>query len=295
MNEERLRGVVVPALTPFGPDGTVDEVRYREHLRFMIDGGVHGLFPLGTAGEGLLLSVAERQRMAEVCVDAAAGRVPVLMHTGAITTQDAITLTAHAQQAGAAGAAVVAPFFFAQDERGIEAHFRAVLEAVPDFPIYLYNIPSASRNPIPTALVSRLAKAYPHLHGLKDSSATLTQVIQYVDATPPEFVVLTGSNELTLPTLVVGGHGVVASLANVFPEPVVEVCEAYWSGDLARAQEQQLEVNRLRGGIDGSIAALKAAVRLTGRPFGSSRPPVLDLAEEDREAIRLRLEKLGVI
>ena len=106
---------------------------------------------------------------------------------------------------------------------------------------------------------------------------------------------MTGSNELTLPTLVVGGHGVVASLANVFPEPVVEVCEAYWRGDLSRAQEQQAEVNRLRGGIDGSIAALKAAMGLTGRPFGGSRPPILDLAEEDREAIRQRLTKLGAI
>ena len=87
----------------------------------------------------------------------------------------------------------------------------------------------------------------------------------------------------------------VASLANVFPQPVVELCEAYWRGDLELAQKRQAEVNRLRGGIDGSIAALKAAVVLTGRPFGSSRPPILDLPDQERKAIRQRLTALGAI
>jgi 4-hydroxy-tetrahydrodipicolinate synthase len=297
MATERLKGVVVPTLTPFGADGKVHEAQLRAHLRFLIDSGVQGLFPLGTIGEGILLSIDERKRVTNVCVGEAAGQVPVLMHSGALSTRDAVELTRYARQAGADGAAVVAPFFFRLDELALEAHFRAVIEAVSGFPLYLYNIPAAARNAISPALAGRLARAYPQVHGIKDSSGTVAQVQAYLAATPPEFVVLTGSNDLMLPVLAVGGHGVVASLANVFPRTMVELCEACWAGDWDRARELQGRVIDLCVACGGSAGdmSLKAAIELTGRPFGGTRRPIRESTAEEREAIRASLSALGVL
>jgi 4-hydroxy-tetrahydrodipicolinate synthase len=298
MNSEHARGVVVPVLTPFGPGGQVDEERLRAHLRFLMERRVHGLFPLGTLGEGLLLSIDERKRVTDLCVDEAGGRIPVLMHTGALSTRDAVELTRYAQATGADGAAIVSPSFYRLDELAMEAHFRTVLEAVPGFSVYLYNIPACAGNAISPGLVGRLAGDYPHLHGIKDSSVTVARVQEFLSATPPDFVVLTGSYELTLPVLAVGGHGVVASLANVFPELLVDLCEAYWRGEWDRARQLQERSLVLREACQGAPQGMsfKTALELVqGIPFGTSRPPLRDSTAAEREQIRTRLSQLGVL
>lgn len=298
MNANRLKGVVVPVLTPFGPDERVAEGPFRAQLRFLMENRVHGLFPLGTLGEGILLSVDERKRVTDICVQEAGDQLPIIMHTGALTTRDAIELTCYAQEAGATAAAVVSPFFFRLDEPALEAHYRTLLEAVPGFPTYLYNIPASACNTISPALAGRLAHDYPHLHGIKDSSATVARVQEFLAATPPEFVVLTGSYELTVPVLAVGGHGVVASLANVFPGLIVDLCEACWRGDWDRARELQGRAITLRDACQGAPQGMsfKTALELTrGITFGGSRPPLRDSTPEERDAIHARLCKLGVL
>ncbi len=298
MNLARLKGIVVPVLTPFGPDGRVAEEQLRAQLCFLIDNRVHGLFPLGTLGEGILLSVDERKRVTDICVEVAGGQVPVIMHTGALTTRDAVELTRHAQAAGAAAAAVVSPFFFRLDELALEIHYRTVLEAVPGFPTYLYNIPACASNTISPGLAARLSRDYAHLHGIKDSSATVACVQEFLAATPPEFAVLTGSYELTVPVLAVGGHGVVASLANVFPGLLVELCEACWKGDWDLARKLQDRAITLRDACLGAPHGMsfKTALELMrGTTFGRSRPPLRDSTPEERERIRTRLSELGIL
>jgi len=298
MTSERLKGIVVPVLTPFGPDDRVDEEQYRAQLRFLIDNRVHGLFPLGTLGEGILLSVDERKWVTDMCVEEAGGRVPVIMHTGALTTRDTVELTRYAQTAGAAAAAVVSPFFFRLDELALETHYRTVLEAVPGFPTYLYNIPACASNTISPGLAARLSQDYAHLHGIKDSSATVARVQEFLAATPPEFVLLTGSYELTVPVLAVGGHGAVASLANVFPGLIVEICEACWRQEWGLARKLQERAITLRDACLGAPHAMsfKTALELMrDTAFGRSRPPLRDSTPEERERIRARLSALGVL
>ena len=297
MPSARLRGVVVPVLTPFGSDGQVHEAQLRAHLRFLLDNGIHAVFPLGTLGEGILLSIDERKHVTDICVEEVAGQVPVLVHTGALSTRDVVDLTRYAQEVGADGAAVLSPVFYRLDELALETHFRTVLEAVPGFPIYLYNIPASACNIISPELAGRLARAYPDVYGIKDSSATVSCVQQYVAAGPPGFIVLTGSYELTLPVMAVGGQGVVASLANVFPRVVVELCEACWSQELSRAQGLQRRAIELGDACRGAPhgMSLKVALELMGRPFGGTRPPVRDSTPQEREAVRQRLSALGVL
>lgn len=296
MVSERARGVVVPVLTPFDSDGMVHELQLRAHLRFLLAGGVHALFPLGTLGEGILLSVKERKQITDICVEEAGGKVPVLIHTGALTTNDVLELTHHAHQAGADGAVVVVPFFYRLDEFSIENHFRAVLDAL-DFPIYLYNIPRCAGNTITPELVGRLAQEYPHLHGIKDSSVTVSNIQAYLAATPSGFSVLTGSNELTLPVLAVGGHGVVSSVANVFPGIVVQLCDVCWAHDMTLARKLQERVNKLAVACSGAPhgTSYKSAIELLGRPFGGTRPPLRESTLQEKETIRQRLSTLGYL
>jgi 4-hydroxy-tetrahydrodipicolinate synthase len=296
MISRRARGVVVPVLTPFAADGTIHEAQLRAHLRFLLAGGVHAIFGLGTIGEGVLLSIEERKRVTDICVEEVDGRVPVLVHVGALTTGDAVELARYARRAAADAAVVLAPFFYRLDELSIENHFRAVLEA-SSLPIYLYNIPRCAGNVVAPGLVGRLAQEYTHLHGIKDSSVTVSSVQSYLAATPAGFSVLTGSNELTLPVLAVGGHGVVSSLANVFPSVMVQLCEACWAQNMALARELQERVNALcvacRGAPHGM--SYKTVIELMGRPFGGVRPPLRGSTPEEKETIRRRLSALGCL
>jgi 4-hydroxy-tetrahydrodipicolinate synthase len=296
MTSQRARGVIVPVLTPFDADGAVHEAQLRAHLQFLLAGGVHAIFPLGTMGEGILLSVEERKRVTDICVEEVNGRVPVLIHAGALTTGDAVELARYAWRAGADAAVVVAPFFYRLDERSIERHFRAVLEA-SGLPTYLYNIPRCAGNVIAPELVGRLAQEYPHLHGIKDSSVTVTSVQAYLAAVPAGFAVLTGSNELTLPVLAIGGHGVVSSLANVFPSIMVQLCEACWAQNLTLARKLQERVDALCAACRGAPHGMsyKTAIELMGRPFGGVRPPLRESTSEEKNMIRQRLSALGCL
>ena len=157
----RIKGVIVPLLTPFDERGALDTAAVARLVDFLIARGVHGLFPGGTTGEGPLLSTDERRALAEAVVRAADGRVPVIIHTGAITTHEAVTLTRHAQECGADAAALITPFYFHYSDDALFRHFATVCEAAPDFPIYLYNNPGVTGHVIDADLVARLVRRIP--------------------------------------------------------------------------------------------------------------------------------------
>lgn len=149
----RVKGVIVPLLTPFDDRGELDCPTLVHLVDFLIERGVHGLFPGGTTGEGPLLSTEERLTLAETVVRAANGRLPVIIHTGAITTREAIELTRHAHDCGAAAAALITPYYFRFSAEALFQHFASVCEAVPDYPIYLYNNPAVTNNVIDSTVL----------------------------------------------------------------------------------------------------------------------------------------------
>ena len=167
------RGVICPTITPLKPNGDINPAMIPPLVDYLIDRGIAGIYPLGSTGEGPLFNVAERQAIAEATVEAVAGRVPVIIHTGAASTRDTIALTKHARDIGADAASVITPWYYRHSEAALEAHYRAILEAVPGFPVYLYNLPNFANNTLSLALVTRLARAYDNCVGLKDSSGDL--------------------------------------------------------------------------------------------------------------------------
>jgi dihydrodipicolinate synthase/N-acetylneuraminate lyase len=208
-----LRGALAAAVTPLRDDGAaLDEDAFRPYLDFLAAGGLDGILSLGTTGEGILLSAAERRRAAELFLE---GPLPVIVHCGAQTTAETVALAEHAASVGAAGVAVIGPPYYAYDEAALFAHFAAAARACAPLPFYVYELKARSGYAVPVSVVERLREEASNLAGLKVSDKPLEAVKPYLLEGLDVFI---GAEEL-LP--VEGAAGAVSGLASVFPERVV--------------------------------------------------------------------------
>lgn len=282
----KVCGVIVPVLTPFDSGGRLDTHALAALVEYLIARGVHGLFPGGTTGEGPLLSVDERKLLGETVVAAAAGRVPVIIHTGAITTAATIELTRHAQAIGAAAAAVMPPFYFRHSDAALLAHYLTVTRAAPDFRFYLYNFPFVSNNTLTFELVTALLARAPNIVGMKDSSGSLELLARLAAVTGGAFNTANGGDGQILAAQALGLDACVSGNANVVPELVVALYEAASAGDLARARGLQQKLNRVREllGDGGDLSLFKQIMARRGIPVGDVRAPLLPAAPELVEA-----------
>lgn len=232
MEQTRLGGVIVPMLTPLAPDGSMLALDAIPALvEFLIEGGVHALFLAGTTSEGPLLSLSERRALLERTLEAVDGRLPVVLHVGAVATRDAVELAAFAADAGASAIASVTPYYYAYGRDELASYFRAVAAAAPQLPMYLYSIPARTAHHIGADLARELAEV-PNIVGIKDSTGDMQQLLAYLDV--PDFTVLSGNDVLAGAALAAGAHGLVSGLAGVLPEPFVELWNAHQDGDEAR-------------------------------------------------------------
>lgn len=277
----KIRGVIVPLLTPFDAHGALDAPATRRLVDFLIERGVKGLFPVGTTGEMPLLSLEERRQLAEDVVQAANGRVPVIIHTGAITTQQTIDLTVHAQANGADAAAMIPPFYYRYDDEAIFRHFARVAERVPDFPLYLYDNPAVTNNTITFGVIKRLAELFPNIAGLKDSSGSLATLSASRQLRGGDFNTATGQDGLMLAGAAMGVDACVSGNANVVPELVVALQKAAADGDLPRARELQTTLDAVRAILrDGAdLSLFKGMLAQRGLAVGSVRAPLMQASD----------------
>lgn len=291
-----IRGVIVPLLTPFDARGEIDEGATRRLVDFLIARGVRGLFPVGTTGEMPLLAIDERRRLAEIVIDAAGGRVPVIIHTGSATTQQTIALTQHAQAAGADAAAMIPPYYYRYSDDALFQHFARIAEDAPDFPIYLYENPSVTGNSISLDVIRRLVDRCPNVVGLKDSSGSLATLAACRQIRNGSFNTAVGPDGLILAGAAMGIDACVSGNANVVPELVVALHAAASQGDLpcARALQGRLDAVRaiLRDGTDLSL--FKGVLARRGLAVGSVRAPLVQAQDETIAACWNALTALDV-
>ncbi len=283
MSWDGVRGVVVPLVTPFDEHGKVDRVGVQALVDFLVARGVHGLFPAGTTGEGPLLDMDERRALAEAVVEAAAGRVPVIVHTGALTTDAAVDLTRHAQAIGAHAAALIPPYYYRPSEEALLGHFRRVAESVPDFPLYLYQHPGVTGYGLTPAWIERLLACCPNVVGIKDSSGSLEILAWGIGHGNGRFNTANGSDALFLPALALGVDACVSGNANVVPELAVRLYRAVQEGDLARGRALQQALDRVRRLLrDGhDLSLFKGLLARRGVPIRADvRPPLLTASPE---------------
>ena len=226
----------IPALvTPF-KNGAVDRKAFAELVERQIAGGSAALVPVGTTGETSTLSTEEHKDVVSLCVEVAAGRVPVIAGAGSNSTDEAIDLVAHAKAAGADAALVVCPYYNNPNQDGLFAHFKAINDAVA-LPVVLYNVPGRTIVDLQPATVARLARL-PNVVGIKDATGDMERVSQHAAMIGEgvQFVQLSGDDPSALGHLAMGGAGCISVTANVMPQSCAEMHKAYHEGDIAGAQ-----------------------------------------------------------
>src|SRR6185369_190385 len=205
-------GVGTALVSPFTRSGSLDEAAVRRLARRQIDAGVHFLCPCGTTGESPTLTDAERLRTVEIVADEANGRVPVLAGAGGYDTKEVLHLASEMQKAGASGLLSVTPYYNKPTQEGLYQHYRAIAEHTA-LPIIVYNVPGRTGVNVEAATLVRLA-AVPHIVGVKEASGNVTQMCEICRVVPPDFLVLSGDDALTLPLMAVGGRGIISVAGN---------------------------------------------------------------------------------
>ena len=289
-----IRGIVVPLVTPFNQDESVDESALRQIVDYLIEAGVHGLFPSGSQGELYALSTEEKKRVMEVVVEHVNGRVFVMPSTGAVTTRESIELTQYAEACGADAASVITPYFIQPSAAEQIEHMTLVARSVA-FPVLAYNNPGRTSVHFTPKMAAAVAAQADNFVGIKDSSGDLTNTLDYIDTCPPDFRTMVGRDTLIYPALCCGCVGAVAATANVAPELTVGIYEAYQAGDHALALERQRELAPLRHAFTlGSFpVVVKDAMELIGLPAGPCRGPIRSLEGEPREQLIAILRDIG--
>jgi len=289
------KGIIAAMVTPFDGQGRVNEVILRKLVDYLIEGGVHGLFPLGSQGEFYALQKEEKKKIIEIVLDQAKGKVPVYAGTGAITTKETITLTKMAEDIGVDAVSIITPFFISPTQDELYEHYLAITKST-HLPMLLYNNPGRTRVNLSADLVERLSKI-DNTAGIKDSSGDMTLTSEYIRRTGDNFSVLAGRDTLILGTLLYGGKGSIAATANVAPKLVVEIYEAFMRGDIDRAREAQAKLAPLRLAFSlGSFpVVIKDALQLVGIDVGSAREPIKSVSGSKKEALKDILQDLDVL
>jgi 4-hydroxy-tetrahydrodipicolinate synthase len=295
MTRPVFQGSIVALVTPF-KNGKVDEAKLRELVDFHVAQGTDGIVPCGTTGESPTLSHDEHKRVVEVVIDQARGRLPIIAGTGSNATSEAIDLTAHAKKAGATGALVVNPYYNRPTQEGLYRHFRAVAEAV-DIPIIVYNIAGRTAVNVETDTMARLVRDCPSIVGVKEASGSLDQMTQVILACGPEFSVLSGDDNITLPLMSVGGRGVISVIANVVPREASEMTHAALAGDWKLARELHLKLFPLSRAmfIETNPIPVKETMALMGMIEPEFRLPMCRMSEANRTRLRAVLEPYGLV
>ncbi len=291
-----FEGALTAMITPFDKDDKVDEEGLRENVRFQIKNGIHGLVPVGTTGECATLSYEEHNRVTEVVVDAAGGKVPVLAGTGSNSTWEAVMLTKHAKEVGADGALVVVPYYNKPTQAGLYQHFKRIAEEV-DLPQVIYNIPSRTGVNMLPETMAKLAKLK-NIVGVKEASGDLKQIARIIElARGEDFIVSSGDDSLTLEIMKLGGVGVISVASNIVPDKVAKLVDACRSGNLKAAKKINDELAPLVKAlfIETNPGPVKMAMNWMGMAAGGLRLPMVEMEPENQAKLRKVLVGMGLL
>lgn len=280
-----FKGSIPALVTPFTATGAVDAEGFVAHVEWQIKEGSSGLVPVGTTGESPTLSHAEHKQVVELCIKAAAGRVPVIAGAGSNNTTEAIELAQHAEKAGADAVLVVTPYYNKPTQKGLFAHYSAIAESVK-LPIVIYNIPGRSVVDMSVETMAALAKAHPTIVGVKDATGKIERVSEQRMACGKDFVQLSGEDATALGFNAHGGVGCISVTANVAPRLCAEFQAATLAGDYAKALEYQDKLMPLHKAIfiEPGLCGAKYALNRLGRMSRAVRSPLLSTLEPATEA-----------
>lgn len=288
-------GIIPAMVTPLTEDDKVNEAALRKLTNYLIDGGVHGVFAVGSQGEFWALDPDEKKHIWEVVVEEANGRTLVYGGTAGVTTRESVKLTRMAEEAGVDAVSVLTPYFLSPTEDELYDHFKAIADAV-SIPVLLYGNPARTGVKLSPKLVGRLAEI-DNIVGMKDSSGDLTLTMQYIQDTPDDFALLMGRDTLIFTGLLSGATGAIAATGNVCPDLVASIYEHFIAGDYEAAKQAQDALAPLRIAFSWGTfpVVIKEALNLMGMGAGPARAPVGPMSPDQRERLRDVLIQMNVL
>ncbi|NDF12831.1 MAG: 4-hydroxy-tetrahydrodipicolinate synthase [Proteobacteria bacterium] len=292
-----FKGSFTALITPF-KNGEVDEAAFKRLVDWQIKEGTHGLVPCGTTGESPTLDHGEHNRVIELCVKTAKGRVPVMAGTGSNSTDEAVAMTKFAEKAGADGALLAAPYYNKPTQEGLYQHFKAIHDETR-IPLFLYNIPGRSVVDMKDELIARLAQL-PRIKGLKDATGDLARPLSLamqLRKRKHDFIQLSGEDATAIAFNVHGGKGCISVTSNIAPKLCAQLQDASLKGDIAKAmkiQEKLMPIHKAMF-VETSPGPVKYAASLMGICKAEWRLPLVPPSKASQQQVKEALELAGLI
>lgn len=291
-----FRGSITALVTPFKQDGSLDKDAFRSFVEWQIEEGSAGLVPVGTTGESPTLTHEEHREVVKLCVETAAGRVPVIAGAGSNSTREAIGFVEHAETVGADAVLVVTPYYNKPNQRGLYEHFAAVARST-SLPIIIYNIPPRSVIDMLPETMGRLAADFSNIVGVKDATAKVERVSEQRLACGKDFIQLSGEDASALGFNAHGGVGAISVTANVAPRLCAEFQEATLNGDKEKAIDLQDRLMPLHKAlfIEPGLCGAKYALSRLGKVENTVRLPLVPVEASTAERIDAAMKHAGLM
>ena len=289
-----FKGSLIPIVTPF-KEGKIDEEGFRDLIEFHITNGTDAIVPCGTTGESATLTHEEHGQLIDLSIEAANHRVPVIARTGSNSTAEAIKLTTYAKKTGADGALLITPYYNKPTQEGLYNHYKAIAEET-DLPLILYNVPSRTGVNMLPETVARLSEM-PTIVGIKEATGSLRQICDIIHLCGEKCSVFSGDDFTNYPILAVGGKGVISVTANIMPDKIAAMYDAFESGNFDKSREIHYQLLELHNSIflETNPIPVKTALSLMGKISPEMRPPLSPMSPGNLEKLKKVMAKYKLI
>jgi len=289
-----FKGSLIPIVTPF-KEGKIDEEGFRDLIEFHITNGTDAIVPCGTTGESATLTHAEHEQLIDLSIEAANHRVPVIAGTGSNSTAEAIKLTTYAKKTGADGALLITPYYNKPTQEGLYNHYKAIAEET-DLPLILYNVPSRTGVNMLPETVARLSEI-PTIVGIKEATGSLRQICDIIHLCGEKCSVFSGDDFTNYPILAVGGKGIISVTANIMPDKIAAMYDAFESGNFDKSRELHYQLLELHNSLflETNPIPVKTALSLMGKISPEMRPPLSPMSPGNLEILKKVMAKYKLI
>ncbi len=289
-----FKGSLIPIVTPF-KEGKIDEEGFRDLIEFHITNGTDAIVPCGTTGESATLTHKEHEQLIDLSIEAANHRVPVIAGTGSNSTAEAIKLTTYAKKTGADGALLITPYYNKPTQEGLYNHYKAIAEET-DLPLILYNVPSRTGVNMLPETVARLSEM-PTIVGIKEATGSLRQICDIIHLCGEKCSVFSGDDFTNYPILAVGGKGIISVTANIMPDKIAAMYDAFESGNFDKSRELHYQLLELHNSIflETNPIPVKTALSLMGKISPEMRPPLSPMSPGNLEILKKVMAKYKLI
>lgn len=292
---ELFKGSGVAIVTPFTKDDKVDFATLGELLEYHVENKTDAIIICGTTGESATLNDKEHKAAIKYAVEIIDGRIPVIAGTGSNDTAYAVEMSQYAESVGVDALLVVTPYYNKTTDAGLRKHFTKIADNV-NTPIILYNVPSRTGMSLEATTVAELAK-HKNICGIKEASGDLGLVTEILRLCPDNFYLYSGNDDIVVPTLAVGGHGVISVVANILPKETHDMVHYYLNGEVEKSLELQLKMKHLIDTlfIEPNPIPVKTAMNLMGKEVGALRLPLCDMSEEHLKLLSDSMSDYGLL